>query len=453
MLKCCGKEAKTKHIYRTLDPEWQERVVLRLPLDADEGAELKVTVMDWDQSAHDVVGLFGLALGSKADPFPTVQDKYINHNISMAGFLSTATFEGWFELTSSEGKLVQGLKGQKSLVDLHIQHIHEVRDVRFRPTQEFIEACKKGPRLRSRRDIRFMTHECVTQMPCAALLSSRLVSSLCRVGRLKEWKKYDVAQLQNTLAAEDSLQLVLSGTFNLYAQSQGPNAAMYRVLKGRSFGPETSFGPQIGWCGPGEGCGQAALLMHEGESSTSVCMSDDGGMTLLIDRRHCERIMEQFSRKEAGYSPAVHGQLLAQEPPKAPSALNTLHNFFRQTDSRLFHGVSDGVMSHILEECSLVKMKAGDVLELDKESQEFYLVLYGTLSAHACVRSPVIRHFMPIQGECVDMLGPGSTFGACAYTSANLRAREYAELIKIHRTTLIETYGPDEPFLKVLVCV
>lgn len=198
---------------------------------------------------------------------------------------------------------------------------------------------------------------------------------------------------------------------------------MYRILKGRSFGPQTSFGPQIGWRGPGEGFGQGALFMHEGDSSTSVCMSDSG-MTFLIDRRECERIMDQLSRCESGYSPALHGKLLEESPKSSPS-INSVTNFFKQFESKFFHGMSELILSHIVQECELVKMKAGDVLEHeDDQCTNVYVVCYGTLSAHANVRSPAIQHFMPIKGECLDVLGPGCSFGACGYVGSTLRARE-----------------------------
>lgn len=213
MLECCGSEAKTRHLYRTLDPEWKESHVLKLPLPS-EADNLKVTVMDWDQSAHDTVGSFELPLGSKTHPFPTVEDKYINHKISMAGVFSTTTFEDWYELTNPEGKVVYGLRRQKTFINLRIQHIHEVRDVRFRPTPEFLAACAKAPALRLRREIRFMTHEIVTQMPAAAQLSSRVIAYMCTVGQLREWKKWDVVQLQNPKPSEDALHLVLSGNQN-----------------------------------------------------------------------------------------------------------------------------------------------------------------------------------------------------------------------------------------------
>jgi len=447
ILACGQGEAKTRAIYRTLDPVWKEKHTLKLDLDADSGVDLKVTVMDYDDSAHDTVGSFRLKLGPKTNPFPAVDDKYINHKISMAGVLSTATFEDWYELYDPEGKVVYGLGRKKSLLNLHIQHVHEARDVRFCPTREFLDACANPPSVRSRRELRSMTRELVTQMPSCALLSSRLVACISAVGELKKWKKWDVVQLQNKSPSEDSLHLVLSGTFNLYAQPQGANAAMYRMLKGRTFGPETSFGPQIGWVGPGEGFGEAALLMHEGVSATSVCVVDSGGMTLQIGRRHCERIMEQYFRKESVYSPKLHSYLL-EEMPKARSTTHTLVHTFKQFDSRLFSGISDSVLHHIVESSKLVRMSAGDVLELGQECSDVYVILYGTLSAHTCVLADAIKHLMPISGECMDVLGPGSTFGACAYVGANLRAREYVELLRIHRITLIETYGGSEPFVK-----
>jgi len=445
ILESCGSEAKTKHLMRTLDPVWKERHVLKLPLDAVDGS-LRVTVMDYDDSAHDTVGFFSIPLGATTDPFPTVEDKYVNIRITMAGVISTATFEDWYELQSPDGPgPVFGLRRQKSMLKLRIQHIRELRDLRFRPTQDLLRTCSSAPALRSRQDIRSMTREIVTRMPASSLLSSRLVSLLCTVGELKEWKKHDVVQIQNAKPAEDSLHLILTGTYNLYAQQQGPNAAMYRVLKGRSFGPQTSFGPQIGWCGPGEGFGAAALHLHEGVSATSVCTSDSG-MTLLIDRRQCERIMESFSRRESGYSPALHGSLLAENP-RSSSSTSALATFFKQFDSKLFSGASDSTINQVVKECELVKLRAGDVLDLDDQDQEnFYMVCYGTMSAHACVRSTEIQHLMPIRGECIDLVGAGKTFGVCAHAGANLRAREYTELIKVRRHALLGHYEPNEPF-------
>ena len=442
VLRCGKSEAKTKHKYRTLDPEWKEKHVLKLPLTA-EHEDFAVTVMDYDESAHDTVGSFSLVLGSKTDPFPTVENKYTNHNITMTGVLSTATFHDWYELCSPEGKTVRGLQARTSLLHLHVQHVHEVRDVRFRPSPRFMQACAKSPGQRSSREIRFMAREVITQMPAAALLSSRTVYFICSVAQLKQWKKYDIVQLQNSKPTEDSLHLVLSGTFNLYAQEQGPNASMYRVLKGRSFGPQTSFGPQIGWCGPGEGFGQAALYMHEGVSSTSVCVSDNGGMTLLIDRRECERIMEQFVRKESGFAPSMHGRLLAEKP-KSPSTINILNGFFKHFDCKLFHGISDDLMNQIVEKSELVELQAGDMLE--QTGEHLYVVCYGTLSAHSCIRSDEIHHLMPIQGECTDVLGPGNTIGACGHVDVNVRARECTQLVRIHKATLVDMYSPGEPF-------
>lgn len=445
ILECCGNEARTKHITRTLDPVWKERHVIKLPLDAFED-KLHVTVMDYDDSAHDTVGTIILDLGSKTEPFPTVDNKCVNRTITMAGVLSTATFEGWYELQKpGTNRPVYGLRRQKSMLKLHIKHIRDFRDLRYRPTQDFLQACSRSADRRTRQDVRRMTHEIVTRMPASSLLSSRLVRLLCAVGELKEWKKHDVVQLQSMKPAEDSVHFILTGIYNLYAQQQGPNAAMYRVLKGRSFGPQTSFGPQIGWCGPGEGFGAAALHLHEGVSATSVCMSDNG-MTLVIDRRQCERIMEPFTRRESGYSPALHGSLLAENP-KTSSSASTLVNFFKQFDSRLFSGANDNFISHIVDECELVKLRAGDVLDLrDQGDAFFYMVCFGTLSAHACARSAAIQHLMPIQGECIDLVGAGKTFGVCAYEGACLRAREYAELIRIRRHALIDRFCSNEPF-------
>ena len=447
VLQSCGREAKTRHIHRTLDPEWQEKHTLELPLGAED-EKLTVTVMDYDDSADDKVGTFVLPLGSQSDPFPTVAHKYVNHRISMHGVLSTATFEGWYELESPDGETVRGMRRQTSLIHLHFQHVLEIRDVSFRPTPEFMHACGRAPGVRSRRDVELMTREVVTQLPASALLSSRIVSSLCAAGQLTQWKKHDVVQLQHISPLEDALHLVLSGTFFLYAQAQGANAAMYRMLKGRSFGPQTAFGPQIGQVGPGEGFGEAALYMHDGVSSTSVCMSDSGGMTLMIDRRQCEHILEQFFRKEAGYSPTMHGALF-QEHPKNTSTISTLSNYLKQFENSLFSSqhVTDDFLRHVLEQSKMVKLKAGDMVELQGDFEDVYLVCYGTLSAHACVRSIEIRHRMPIAGECIDLLGPGSTFGACGYVGASIRAREYAEVLKINRTALIQQYCPQEPFL------
>ena len=450
IVECCGNEAKTKHVLRTLEPVWREKHVIKLPLDA-VAETLNVTVMDYDDSAHDIVGRFVLRLGSKTEPFPDVENKYVNRKVTMAGDLSTVTFEGWYALQDpGTHRPVYGLKGQKSMVKLHIQHIRELRDVRYRPTPDFLQACSRRPAIRTRQDVRRMTHEIVACMPASSLLSSRLVRLLCTVGELKEWKKHDVVQLQNMNPVEDSLHFILTGTYSLYAQQQGGNAAMYRVLKGRSFGPQTSFGPQIGWCGPGEAFGAAALHLHEGVSATSVCMSDSG-MTLLIDRRQCERVMEPFVRRESGYSPALHGSLLAENP-KASSSASTLINFFKQSESRLFSGAGDNVIHHIVQECELVKLRAGDVLDLqDQGDESFYMVCFGTLSAHACVRSAEIQHLMPIQGECTDLVGAGKTFGVCAHEGACLRAREYAEVIRIRRHALIDRFGSNEPFSEAVL--
>ena len=77
ILACGQGDAQTRAIYRTLDPVWKEKHTLKLDLDADPGVDLKVTVMDHDDSAHDTVGSFQLKLGPKTNPFPAVDDKYI----------------------------------------------------------------------------------------------------------------------------------------------------------------------------------------------------------------------------------------------------------------------------------------------------------------------------------------------------------------------------------------
>jgi hypothetical protein len=225
---------------------------------------LDLQIMDWDQSAHDLVGQYKMKIGPKHDPFPQETSKVVVPRISMSGTTTTTSIDRWFNLRNQDGEMVHGIGGRKAAaVRVTIHHKLEVRDISYRPSPEFLAAAETLPERRTRREVLCMTREMVTRMPAVALLSSKFVTMLCEICELKRWRWRDVVELQNKSAASDSLHFVVRGRFSLHSQRTGPQMNMYKVLKSRSFGQSTSFGPKTGWRGAGEAFGEGALVLEE----------------------------------------------------------------------------------------------------------------------------------------------------------------------------------------------
>lgn len=452
-IRCCDSVQTTKILRKCLDPVWNERFSLKVPLKAGEAEvddHLTLDIMDWDESAHDLVGSVKLKLGPRHDPFPEkISDKVVVPRIAMSGTSTTTSLEGWFPLLDPDGEPVKGPGGRKpATVRASISHKHEIRHTSYRPSKDFLAAAAKLPGQRTRREVLCMTREMVTQMPAVALLSSKFVVLLCEIAELKRWKARDVVELQNKTALADALHFVLRGRFTLHSQRTGPHMSMYKVLKSRSFGQSTSFGPKMGWRGPGEAFGEGALVLQEGTSRTSVCVSEEG-LTLRVDRRECERLMEQFRRKEAGYSRTLHGSILAADP--ATRDVHTLAAFLKASHCSLLARLSDDSLAALANAARLTRVEAGTIVDTHEHGDCVHVLCAGTVSVLRAHRSPDMLHSLPVPGECIDVLGPSGTFGLRGGgEQLALLAREAVDFLSIPRAELARVFWRDEVHSRIL---
>ena len=157
---------------------------------------------------------------------------------------------------------------------------------------------------------------------------------------MKVWNKDDVIQEQRGAGAEDDLHFVVQGHVALHRQESKGNMAMYKVLKGRSFAKLSSFGPMHEQRGPGEAFGEGSLQLRPGPSHTVICESEQA-MTLRVERRECEQIVEHWRRRERDIPHKTLRPMLAKSvEERSRTDVKALSAFLLLSTSP-FHGVSD----------------------------------------------------------------------------------------------------------------
>ena len=382
-VKISGKTLESKVKMKTLDPVWDEVLSTKLELSSTD--DLVLELMDWDMDAHDLIGTIEFPIGDKDEAMLDVQDRCVKPIIS-AGRSKTSTYvDGWFPVVGERGRNVKGVTG-KTEVRLKVVHVLVEHDNTFKPSAELMRLVQTLPHERGYGDVKRAAAEMMMCCGAASQLPGTMLAGLIAVGEAKEWKKDDVVYEQLGSGSEDSLHFMLEGVVSLHAHEKRGNRKMYKVLKGRSFAMTSSFGPCIGRRGPGEAFAEGALQLRPGSSCTAVCVSDKA-VTMRVDRRECELLIDHFRRRELGVSFKQLVPVLSTIPENRGSQYNKSLCAYLSHHVPAFKGLTEITIARIANASTFRMLEAGEFLRRSECRDVMFVVIKGTASIHAAHRS------------------------------------------------------------------
>jgi len=433
-VSCGSRKVSTREVDCTRNPAWHQTLQLDI-LPGNAETSLKFSLMLKEKDFLSEIGMFQLRVDEESGrrAFPDIDDKSEEIYFTLTEFFRITSLEGQFEFKMKDDSRSQ--KGFKTCISVKIRHFEEKRPSSYNPSEHLLEVMQEQMPDRGLTDIDLVTEEILQNFPSSSLMSRKFLQFLCMHGRLQRWSESDVVGVQNEPADKNCGHLILSGVFTLHHQNKKPDLALYDTLKSRSFGPNVSFGNQIGIRGPGEWLGEVDLLASHKKHSTMICRTQTG-LTLTIDRRSLEMIIEQWHGSAAGYSFSLHGSIL--RGPTEGRQTSTLMVFFKNFACHLFKQSDDEFLELIAECASLHTVEAGE--QVLHASDKVSIICSGMIACIERSEQVCLKCDVPVEGRCLNLLGPSSMFGMVGSRHI-YRTLVATHLMQIDREALLRIAG------------
>eukprot|EP00960_Hanusia_phi_P076225 768533-Hanusia_phi.AAC.3 len=429
VVTCAGRKVSTKEVDCTRNPTWNQTLHLEILPDSAEKS-LKFSLMLKEKDFLSEIGMFHLRINDEngRSTFPGISGKTEEIYFTLTEFLLITSFQGQIEFKMKDES--RSLKGFKTCISIRVRLLQEKRPNMDVPYVRLVKVFQEPPSERSLIDVDAAAQEILEYFPSASLMSQKLLQFLCLHGRLQRWSESEIVGLQNHAADKNSAFLILSGVFTMHHQNKKPDLVLYETLKSRTFGPNVSFGNQMGIKGPGEWLGEVDLLGGHKKRCSIICRTDQG-LTLSMDRRSLETIIEQWHTSAAGYSFSLHGNVLRSSAQVRQTS--TLISFFRSFACPLLKHSDDEFLQQVAECASLHIVEAGR--HIQNHTEMVSIVCSGMIACIERSDKDCAKCDVPVEGRCLNMLSASSVIGIVR-SNHIYRALVSTHLIQLERGAL-----------------